>query len=265
MIRNYKKKFDLQNKLAFVAGGQGYIGNEIVNALVSMNCRVVVLDIYRTKRNKNKKIQNEYVDLSKTFKLEKFFKRIIKKHGMADIFINASYPRTKDWKKNSFQKINLKSFETNIKIHLNSYTWCSKIIAENMVKNKINGSIINLSSIYGLVGQDLEIYKGTDMKENLSYSVIKGGINNFTKQMSSYYGKFNIRVNAICPGGVINFEDKKKLKIQKLFERNYINKVPLKRFARTDEIASTVIFLSSDASSYITGTLLPVDGGWTAI
>ena len=73
MIRNYKKKFDLQNKLAFVAGGQGYIGNEIVNALVSMNCRVVVLDIYRTKRNKNKKIQNEYVDLSKTFKLEKFF------------------------------------------------------------------------------------------------------------------------------------------------------------------------------------------------
>ncbi len=134
-----------------------------------------------------------------------------------------------------------------------------------MVKKNIKGSIINLSSIYGLVGQDLEIYKGTNMKENVTYSIIKGGINNFTKQMSSYYGKFNIRVNAICPGGVINNEDKKILKVQKIFEKNYTRKVPLKRFARTDEIASVVVFLSSDASSYITGTLLPVDGGWTAI
>tara|TARA_B100000780_G_C21110193_1_gene448576 strand:- start:1228 stop:2025 length:798 start_codon:yes stop_codon:yes gene_type:complete len=265
MIKDYKKKFDLKNKLAFVAGGSGYIGSEIVHALSSMNCKVVILDIFSNINYNNKNIQNEYIDLSNVSKLEKSFKKIIKKYGMADIFINASYPRTKDWKKNSFQKISLKSFEKNLKIHLNSYIWCSKIMAENMVKNKIKGSIINLSSIYGLVGQDLEIYKGTDMKDNLSYSVIKGGINNFTKQMSSYYGRFNIRANAICPGGVINNEDKKKLKVQKLFERNYLKKVPLKRFARTDEIASAVVFLSCDASSYITGTLLVVDGGWTAI
>ena len=126
-------------------------------------------------------------------------------------------------------------------------------------------SIIHLGSIYGLVGQDLEIYKGTDMEENLSYSVIKGGINNLTRQMSSYYGKVGIRVNAICPGGVINAEDKKYLRTQKSFEKRYTQKVPLKRFARTDEIASAVIFLSSEASSYITGSLLTVDGGWTAI
>ena len=134
-----------------------------------------------------------------------------------------------------------------------------------MAKNKIKGSIVNLSSIYGLVGQDLEIYKGTDMEENLSYSVIKGGINNLTRQMSSYYGKVGIRVNAICPGGVINAEDKKYLRTQKSFEKRYTDKVPLKRFARTDEVASAVIFLSSEASSYITGSLLTVDGGWTAI
>ena len=265
MIKDYKKKFNLQNKLAFVAGGLGYIGKEIVEALISMDCKVVVLDNFSKKNNKNENIHHEHIDLSKTSKLKKSFYKIIKKYGTADIFINASYPKTKDWIKNSFKEISLKSFETNVKIHLNSYIWCSKIIAEHMLKNKINGSIINLSSIYGLVAQDLEIYKGTDMKDNMSYSVIKGGINSFTKQMSSYYGKFNIRVNAICPGGVINFEDKTKLKVQKLFERNYIKKVPMKRFARTDEIASAVIFLSSDASSYITGTLLPVDGGWTAI
>lgn len=263
MTENYKKKFDLKNKLAFVAGGNGYIGNEIVNGLVHMGCKVVVLDINKKKRTNG--AINEYMDLSKISNLEKNFLKVIQKYGVADIFINASYPKTKDWKKNSFEKIKLKSFEANMKSHLNSYIWCSKIMAENMVKNKVKGSIINLSSIYGLVGQDLEIYKGTKMEENLSYSVIKGGINNFTKQMSSYYGKFNIRVNAICPGGVINLEDRKKLKTQKLFERNYIKKVPLKRFARTDEIASTAIFLSSDASSYITGILLAVDGGWTVI
>ena len=134
-----------------------------------------------------------------------------------------------------------------------------------MAKNKIKGSIVNLSSIYGLVGQDLEIYKGTDMEENLSYSVIKGGINNLTRQMGSYYGKLGIRVNAVCPGGVINSEDKKYLKTQKSFEKRYTEKVPLKRFARTDEVASAVIFLSSEASSYMTGSLLTVDGGWTAI
>ncbi len=262
MKTNYQKKFNLINKLAFVAGGTGYIGKEIVNGLISMNCKVVVLDI---NKNKNSKVVNENIDLSKTAKLEKKIKKIVKKYGVPDIFINASYPKTKDWKKNSFKKINLKSFETNIKSHLNSYVWCSKILASEMVKNKKRGSIINLSSIYGLVGQDLEIYKGTDMEENLSYSVIKGGINNLTKQMSSYYGKFNIRVNAVCPGGVINIEDIKYLKTQKSFEKRYTQKVPLKRFARTDEIASAVIFLSSEASSYITGSLLTVDGGWTAI
>tara|TARA_B100000989_G_scaffold94021_1_gene68342 strand:- start:13637 stop:14425 length:789 start_codon:yes stop_codon:yes gene_type:complete len=259
---NYQKKFDLKNKLAFVAGGSGYIGKEIINGLISMNCKVVVLDIYNLR---NDKIFFEHVDLSKTISLERKLKKMFKKYGVPQIFINASYPKTKDWKKNSFKRINLESFETNIKKHLNSYVWCSKILATEMAKNKIKGSIVNLSSIYGLVGQDLEIYKGTDMEENLSYSVIKGGINNLTRQMSSYYGKLGVRVNAICPGGVINSEDKKYLRTQKSFEKRYTEKVPLKRFARTDEIASAVLFLSSEASSYITGSLLTVDGGWTAI
>ena len=179
--------------------------------------------------------------------------------------INASYPRTKNWKKNTFEQLTINDYEANIKIHLNSYIWISKLIANNMVKKKIKGSIINLSSMYGLVGQDLSIYKGTKMRENVTYSVIKGGISNFTKQMSSYYGQYGIRVNAICPGGVINKKDRKKLKVDYRFEKNYLNKVPLKRFARTDDVASAAIFLSSNASSYITGILLSVDGGWTAI
>ena len=135
MFKNYKDKFNLRGKLAFVAGGSGYIGSEIVNAFFSMDCKVIVLDVFSIK-NKNNNIQNEYLDLSKVSELDKSLKKVIKKHGVPNIFINASYPKTKDWKNNSIRKINLKSFEKNLKIHLNSYVWCSKIIAESMAKKK---------------------------------------------------------------------------------------------------------------------------------
>ena len=112
-----------------------------------------------------------------------------------------------DWKNNSFKKINLKSFKKNIDIHLNSFAWTAKIIADSMSKRK-KGSIILLSSIYGLVGQKPFIYENTKMSESMTYSIIKGGINTLTKQMSAYYGKYNIRVNAICPGGIFNNQEK---------------------------------------------------------
>ena len=127
-----------------------------------------------------------------------------------------------------------------------------------MIKKNKGGSIIQTGSIYGVVGQDVEIYKNTTLNENVSYSLIKGGIVNLTRLMASYYGKHKIRVNCLCPGGV---EDKN---MNSLFKKRYINKVPLKRFCKPEEIASCVLFLGSDASSYITGATVMVDGGWTA-
>ena len=95
------------------------------------------------------------------------------------------------------------------------------------------------------------------MRENLSYSVIKGGIVNLSKQLASYYGKDKIRVNAICQG-VFDGQNR-------TFVKNYNKRVPLKRMAKSQEIANVVLFLSSDASSYITGSTLIVDGGWSAV
>ena len=121
-----------------------------------------------------------------------------------------------------------------------------------------------MSSIYGLVGQDLSIYKNTSVTENMTYSITKGAVVNFTKQMASYYSKKGIRVNNICPGGVL---DKTKIKSKKYrtLVKNYSLKCPIGRFAEPREIATSIFFLSSDDSSYITGTSLVVDGGWTAI
>ncbi len=130
-----------------------------------------------------------------------------------------------------------------------------------MKRKRKKGSIILLGSIYGVVGQDTQIYINTGMSENIAYSVIKGGITNFTKQMASYYGKFNIRINCICPGGV---QDKINTK-NKNFIKNYRKRVPLKRLAKSEEIANVILFFSSDASSYVTGNIMMVDGGWTSI
>ena len=191
--------------------------------------------------------------------------KITNKFGHPDVFINCSYPKTDDWDRCSFSAINLHRMTKNVEIHMNSYAWIAKIVADKMVKNKIKGNIINLNSIYGLLGQDLTIYNKTSIKENMPYSMIKGGLANLTRQMASYYGRFGVRVNSICSGGLkehvagqANFQDKQ-------FIKNYEKKVPLKRLGDPEEVANVITFIASEASSYITGSNILVDGGWTII
>ena len=103
------------------------------------------------------------------------------------------------------------------------------------------------------------------MEENMTYAAIKGGIANLTRQMASYYGQFSIRVNTICPGGLKGHVAGKNLKQNKNFVLNYSKRVPLKRLGEPHEVASTALFLASEASSYISGSIVMVDGGWTSI
>ena len=256
----------MKNKLAFIIGGSGLIGKEVVNLLLLRGVKVINLDLFKRKKdqiNTLKKEKFHKFDCSKDNLKPQIFK-IIKKYGSPDYFINCAYPKTKDWSDNSFKNIKLKSMFTNIKSQLISTCYLSKLIAENSLLKKKNCSIILLSSIYGLVGQDLSIYKHTSFKENISYSLSKGGLISFTKQMAAYYSKHGIRINNVCPGGVL---DKSKLKQKKYknLVKNYSNRSPIKRLAYPKEIANPIIFLCSDESSYITGSSLIVDGGWTSI
>ena len=260
---SFLDKIKLTNKKVYILGGFGLIGTKVVINILSAGAKIVVLDVKKKQIQKN--VKYERFDCSKLKTLEKSFNRIIKKFGCPDIFINCSYPRTNDWNQCSFNKITLKRMTKNIDIHMNSYAWVAKIAAEEMVKNNIKGSIINLNSIYGLLGQDLNIYEKTTMKENMPYSIIKGGLANLTRQMASYYGRFGVRVNSICAGGLkghvaghSNFQEKQ-------FIKNYEKKVPLKRLGNPDEVANVITFIASDASSYITGSNILVDGGWTII
>jgi NAD(P)-dependent dehydrogenase (short-subunit alcohol dehydrogenase family) len=136
-----------------------------------------------------------------------------------------------------------------------TFLFIQKIIPELL---KTKGSVVNITSIYGLVGNDLTIYENTNVKTAAPYSAIKGGIINFTRYLASYYGREGIRVNCVSPGGIFDNQHKN-------FIANYEKKVPMGRMGNPDDIAPVVAFLLSEDAKYITGQNLIVDGGWTSI
>ena len=252
---------NLKKKLAFVLGGSGLIGKSVIKKLEGLGCKTLNLDIKDSKKSKYDYLKFDCTNIKD---LENFSK-ITKKYGTPDIFINCAYPKTQDWNKNNFKDIKFKSLKKNLEMQLTTSTYLVKEVAENSRKKKKKCSIVLLSSIYGIVGQDNSIYNGTNTTENLTYSVSKGALINLTKQMCSYYSKYGIRVNNVCPGGVIDHERKQKTKNYIKLVRNYSKRCPTGRMATPEEIADPIIFLASDNANYISGASLIVDGGWTSI
>jgi NAD(P)-dependent dehydrogenase (short-subunit alcohol dehydrogenase family) len=262
---SFKDLFNLKDYEVYIVGGSGLIGSQVVKALEQFGAIITVFDL-DIKTNGNSPT-TKYVkfDCADEKNIKNFFTNYLKKNKCPDVFINASYPASKDWKKNTFKEINFNSYKKNIEIHLNSYVWLAKSVADQMIKNNIHGSIIQFSSMYGLLAQDCNLYKNTNLKENMTYGIIKSSIIHFTKQMASYYGKYNIRVNNLVIGGIRGHIKGSKKKQDKFFLRKFKLKVPLKRMGNPQEIPSSVIFLASPASSYITGSNIVIDGGYSII
>jgi len=262
---NYLEKFSIKDKTAYVVGGLGLIGVEISKALSSAGAKTVILDIDEAKgRTVEKEINKhgytsyyEHFDATMLEKIDSRIDRLVKKYGSVDIWVNSSFPKTKDWG-DSIEDLRLDSWRKNVDMHLNSYAWISRQVALVMRKLKLKGTIINLGSIYGIQGNDFSVYKGTNMTGPMAYSAIKGGIVNLTRYLAAYFGPYGIRVNNVCPGGIFDNQDKK-------FVANYEQKVPLARMGKPEEIASVVLFLASDSASYINGTNIIADGGFTII
>lgn len=261
---NYLKKFLLEDKVAFVVGGVGLLGTEATKALAQAHAKVVILDLDNIKGEKLQKelkdegldIEFEKFDITNLETLDQIIDSLHTKYGKIDVWVNAAYPRTSDWG-NKVEDLKLESWQENIEILLNSYSWISRKVCLIM-KDQKGGSLINFGSIYGVVGNNFSIYEGTDISSDMAYSAIKGGIVNLDRYLASYFGEYNVRVNTVCPGGIFDNQNE-------IFVRNYSKSTPLKRLGKSEEVASVVLFLASDASSYISGTTLMVDGGWTAI
>lgn len=254
----YKELFSCKGKTAMVTGGAGLIGRGIVKALHEFGAEVYIADIDKNKADeliKDVAVKFVYLDITSDDSIQKALAEVIKKSGKIDILVNCAYPRTNDWGM-KFENIPFSSWKTNLDNHLGGYFLCCQKAAEQM-KAKGGGAIINLSSIYGVVAPDFSIYEGTEMTMPAAYSAIKGGIISLTRYIATYYGGYNVRANTISPGGIFDNQPKS-------FVEKYTKKTPLKRMGVPDDIIGAVIFLASDASSYITGQNILIDGGWTA-
>jgi NAD(P)-dependent dehydrogenase (short-subunit alcohol dehydrogenase family) len=261
---NYKKKFSLHGKTVVVTGGLGLLGREIVTAIAQFEGRVVIADIDDNEGEIFKEwlagegytVAYEHFNIADIENLKKNVEDLFQAFPDISGWVNAAYPRTSDWRE---ERVNLAGrWSKNVSMHMNGCCLASWYAANSM-KGQHSGSIINIGSIYGIVGNDFTIYEGTDKLPPPEYAAIKSGIINFSKYLASKFGRTGIRINTISPGGIYNNQKDTR------FIENYANRTLLKRMGRADEISPGVIFLLSNASSYATGTNLIIDGGWTAV
>lgn len=254
-----KISLNLKNKNIIITGGSGFFGSQITEALNSENANVYVIDIKEPKKKSFVKFfKSDITNQSELIKILKFFK--LKKIKIDVLINNAAidYPPTKS-KKNNFR---LETFENNlwdkdVSVSLKGSYLCTKVFGSYMSKFK-KGTIINISSDLGIIAPDQRIYKKSGFVKPVTYSVVKHGIIGLTKYTASYWGKRNIRCNAVAPGGIFNNQDNS-------FVKNINKLIPLGRMAKKNEYNGLILFLCSDISSYITGSTIVADGGRTII
>jgi NAD(P)-dependent dehydrogenase (short-subunit alcohol dehydrogenase family) len=243
----------LNGKVIIITGGNGLIGKSLIEKVRSDNAICINADLHN---KTTADLTNIICDVTNDKSIDNTINSVIEKYGKIDGLVNNAYPRTEDWGE-KFENISIESWRLNIDMQLNSvFVFCQKVLP-HMASNK-NGSIVNIGSIYGTVGPDFNVYNNTELTMPAAYSAIKGGVINFTRYLSSYYGKNNIRINCVSPGGIFNNQPIE-------FVKNYEKKVPMQRMGKPEDISPAVSFLLSDDSSYITGQNLIIDGGWTSI
>lgn len=247
---------DLKDKVIIVAGANGLIGREIVREMQEYDATVVSADIsFDTEAGD--KFSTFHLDLGDNASIEELVAFTLENHGKIDGLINAAYPRTKDWGKYRFEDTPFSHWKDNVELQLNSVFYLDQQILKVMERQGF-GSVVNFGSIYGIVGNDFTIYEDYGGTSPAEYCAVKGGIINFTRYLASYFGKYNVRVNCVCPGGIWDHQREE-------FVRNYNHRCPMKRMGNPDDIAPLCLFLVSDGAKYITGQIIAADGGWTAI
>jgi len=254
----YKDLFSCNGKVAVVTGGAGLIGREMVKGFFDFGATVYIVDTNEQKARElatDPRIRVLSMDMASEDGVRSAIGSVIDEAGKVDILVNSAYPRTRDWGL-KFEKIPFPSWNTNVTTQLGGTFICCQVVAEAM-KERGGGSIINMASTYGVVAPDFSIYDGTEMTMPAAYSAVKGGIITFTKYLASYYAKHKVRVNAISPGGIFDNQNP-------AFVEKYNKKTPLGRMAQPSEMVGGALFLASEASAYVTGHNLMIDGGWTA-
>lgn len=244
---------DLAGKVVVVTGGEGLIGRAIVARIRKAGGTALSADV---EVKTDWEAGTLHCDVTDEASATEAFQAVATYYERFDGLVNSAYPRTDDWVV-PFEELTVGSWRKNVDLQLTSVFVCCQQALRYMQRQKA-ASIVNIGSIYGVVGPDFSIYEDASLTTPGPYPAIKGGIITFTRFLAARYGPAGIRVNCVSPGGVLNKQTPR-------FIKNYEHNVPLGRMAHPEDIAPAVTFLLSDESAYITGHNLLIDGGWTCV
>ena len=263
---NVKKIFDLSGKVILLTGAAGNLGTQYAGGLAEAGANIVLADIDYSKckiiqSKLEKKFKRKFtsleLDLRDKKSIVKNVKLLQKKFGTIDVLINnAAIQGNHKLRTAKFEDFPLSYWNDAISVNLTGVFLMCQEVGKVMVKQK-KGNIINISSTYGIIAPDQRIYGTSGQNSSAFYASTKSALINLTRYLASYWNRKGIRVNTLSPGGVENNQDPK-------FIKKYSEKTMIGRMAQKDEYIGALIFLCSDASSYMTGSNLIIDGGWTA-
>lgn len=272
------KLFSVENKICIVTGGLGQIGKNFVKELHNRGAKVAVFartvndkrvfDTFPSDKFNHENLQFYSVDINNKETIEPALDKIEASWGTPDVLVNCAgidtQPSAPPEVSGPFEKFPEEVFREVVDVNLvGTFLMCQAVGARMVNANK-GGSIINIGSIYGMLSPIQDIYKykeertGIPFIKPVAYSAAKSGVYNLTRYLATYWGKKGIRVNTLTPAGIWrNTQDE-------TFIANFTARMPMGRMSREDEYNGSLIFLASDASSFMTGSNLVVDGGWTA-
>ncbi len=279
MKTKYMYKFNIMDKICVVTGGGGLIGLKHAEAVVEGGGIPVLIDIHQKGMEQVREtLLNEYgedlsieiyhADITDRQQLEGIRDQLINKYGHIDILINnaANNPKVEGGADNlgaiKFCNFPVDIWNQDIAVGLTGAMLCSQIFGEVM-ERQCGGVILNISSDYGLIAPDQRVYRKEGIPEDqqiikpVSYSVVKHGIIGLTKYLAVYWAKKGIRVNTLCPASLLNGQDQEF--VEKISEL-----IPMGRMSNPDEYICTILYMISDATSYMTGSMVVLDGGRTS-
>ena len=259
---NVMESFSLKGKVALVTGGAGLYGRQIVDALAEAEAEIYMASrgidalekLAEEHRAKGHRVSALEMDQGNESSILAARDELLQRSGRLDVLVNNAVART--MKKGWTDAAAL--FDESMRVNATGLFVVTRAFGEIMEKSR-SGSIINIGSMMGMVGVENANYDGTTMHGWYpDYFFHKGGMINFTRFCASYFGRFNVRVNCISPGGLQTPDHPEQ------FVRQYSARTQLGRMANEADLKGAIVFLAGDASLYVTGVNLPVDGGYTA-
>lgn len=265
-MKSIQQLMDLSGRVALVTGGAGFIGRAIAEGLAEVGANIVLVDINKESLEQaEQQIKNKYgvdvlsllINMEDSTEIESIPVKVEREYGRLDIIINnAAFvgdSGLSGWV-TEFEKQELSTWRRAIEVNLTApfalVQSCSSLLRKNYC-----GSVINIGSIYGIVGPDLKLYENTNMGNPAAYSASKGGLTQLSRWLSTVMAP-EVRVNTLSPGGVSRHQPES-------FTQKFISRTPLQRMAIEEDFKGAALYLASDLSAYVTGQNIVVDGGWS--